>query len=160
MTRRLLLATIAAAVLFSPAWGATDQPFVRTYLVDHYSPTRDPERDLAAALQMAQAQGKNVLLVGGGDWCVWCEILDRFIAAHADVRAAMTDSFVIVKVNTSRENENEAFLSRYPTPRGYPDLIVIGPSGAYLGSQDSEELEQGLSYNSSRTIAFARRWRR
>ncbi len=129
------------------------------YVVDHYDPARNPEADLALAAQRASAEGKRILVVVGGDWCVWCEILDRFIAANSDVHAAFADSFVVLKVNFGRENENEAFLRRFPQSEGYPNFFILAADGAYLAQQDTALLEQGRSYNRARMLAFAGRWR-
>ena len=107
----------------------------------------------------ASSQNTRILIVVGGDWCVWCEILDRFIAQDASVRAEFARSFVILKVNWSRENENQDFLGRYPTPAGYPDFIILNADGSFAGQQNTAELERGRSYDPASMIAFARRWR-
>lgn len=100
-----------------------------------------------------------MLLVLGGNWCGWCEILDRFIAEHPVVRAELTQSFLVVKVNVSRTNPNADFLSLFPEPDGYPSFIVLDQRGVFAASQSTTDFELGRSYNAERLIAFARRWR-
>ncbi len=78
MRRQLLL--LAAFVALAPCAEAQALP-------ERFDPKRDPEQDLAAALAQAKAQGKRVIVDGGGEWCVWCHILDRFFASNPDLEA-------------------------------------------------------------------------
>ena len=112
-----------------------------------------------SARARATAEGKRILLIVGGDWCSWCGLLDRFIASHGDVHAALMRSFVIIDVNSSRENPNSAFLRQYGAATGYPDFIVLESDGSFLAAQDTEPFEQGHGYSADRLIAFAQRWK-
>lgn len=152
--RKLLFLTVAAIV---PA--CAKQPDHSAYVVDHYDPARDASADLAAAVQRASAEHKNILMIVGGDWCVWCHYLEDYLQAQDDVRAAFAQSFVILKVHYSREHPNAAFLANYPPRTGYPDFFVLDASGALLAQQNTGELEEGRSYNRERMLAFAQRWR-
>lgn len=155
---RLLVIALTA---FALAYAArAEEPASALYVVGSYSPARDPEADLAAAVVRAQTDDKRILMILGGDWCVWCHILDRFVHADLQVHQALAQSFVILKVDVSPQNENEAFLRRFPAARGYPHFYVLDSDGEFLVSQDTRPLEQGRSYNAERLIAFARRWRR
>ena len=42
----------------------------------------------------------------------------------------------------SDENENKAFLSKYPEIQGYPHLYVLEKDGTLLQSQNTAELEE------------------
>ncbi len=37
-----------------------------------YNPDADAKADIAQAVKQAKAEGKNVLLQIGGNWCPWC----------------------------------------------------------------------------------------
>ena len=55
--------------------------------------------------------------------------MDRFIETNADLKSIVDSRFVWVKVNYSKENRNEAFLSRWPKVRvlltsGFPGSTV------------------------------------
>ena len=50
-----------------------------------FDPGRDAAKDVATAVELAKAQGKRVIVDVGGEWCSWCHIMDRYIAANADV---------------------------------------------------------------------------
>jgi thiol:disulfide interchange protein len=157
--KEILFAALACAVASTAAADPPRPAVDPLYVIDDYYPGHDPRADLALAVERAAAENKRILLVVGGDWCVWCHILDRFLAQDEVAHAEMAATFVIVKVNMSRENENEDFLAAYPTPEGYPDFIVLASDGRYLASQNTEVLEEGRSYSRDRMIAFARRWR-
>jgi thiol:disulfide interchange protein len=149
-----------AVLLFAPS-GATAQTasLAGLYVNDGYEPYADPYRDLDRAIDRAAAENEHILIVVGGDWCTWCEILDRFLESDAEVRAAFERSFVMVKVHWSPQNENTAFLSGFPGSRGYPDFFILDSNGAYLAQQRTDVLESGRSYDRRRMLAFAQRWR-
>jgi thiol:disulfide interchange protein len=156
---RRALAALAAMLAFAPADLGAQALRGALYVNDSYDPRANPYRDLERAIERASAEDKRVLLVVGGDWCVWCEILDRHLADDADVYAEFERTFVMVKVNMSRQNENEAFLSGFPASRGYPDFFILESNGAYLSQQQTDALENGRGYDRARMLAFAQRWR-
>lgn len=129
------------------------------YVVSVYDAKRDPAADLKLAITKAQAENKRVLLDVGGDWCVWCHILDDYLGRNKTVGDAFAASFVILKVHWSPEHRNEAFLGAYPDTNGYPHFYILDASGAYLGQQDTGALEQGDSYSRIRMLYFAEQWR-
>ncbi len=134
-------------------------PLSNLYINDSYNPRANPYRDLERALERAEAENKRVLIVVGGDWCGWCEILDSYLTRNADVRAAFEASFVMLKVNWSPANENAAFLSGFPRSRGYPDFFILDSNGTFLRQQDTGLLEHDDDYDRARMLAFAERWR-
>jgi len=146
MNKRALLAA-AAALLFAPAWGEAPPP-------ERFDARRDAAADLQQALALAQAQDKRVLVDVGGEWCAWCHILDRFIAAHPEVQRHLDEGYVRLKVNFSPQNRNEAVLARWPKPAGYPHLYVLDARGELLASQASSELEARRDYDEQKVLAF------
>ena len=158
---RWLLVTMAVLTLSVNAAADPPAPLDRQlYIIQGYDAARDPAADLRLAIARAQQNDVRILLVVGGDWCAWCDILDLYIARTARVRDEFGQSFVILKVNMSRDNQNEAFLARFPQSVGYPDFFILESDGSYLGQQDTGALERGNGYDEARMIAFARRWRR
>jgi thioredoxin-related protein len=123
-----------------------------------YDPRRDPTADLHQATAQASKEGKRVLIVVGGEWCVWCHRLDRFTKETPAVAQALRDGFVVLHVNVSQENENETFLSRFPKAPGYPHLFVLDSEGKLLHSQDTSPLEQGKGYSIEKVTAFLKEW--
>jgi thiol:disulfide interchange protein len=151
MHRRLLLTALAtlAALAFTPAWS---EP-----LPHKFDPNRDAAADLQQALSLAQGQRKLVLLDVGGEWCTWCHIFDRFVAARAEVGKTLSQRYVVLKVNYSPQQRNEQVLSRFPKAKGYPHFYVLDASGKLLASQPSDELEAGNDYDEAKVLAFLRR---
>jgi thiol:disulfide interchange protein len=122
-----------------------------------FDPARDAASDVRAAVDKARAQRKQVLVDVGGEWCIWCHILDRFIASHAAVKRVLDDNYVVVKVNWSPQNRNEAVLSQWPKVKGYPHLFVLDDQGQLLHSQDTSELEAGKDYDEDKVLDFLRK---
>jgi thiol:disulfide interchange protein len=150
---RRMLVTLAVAALTLTAMRA-----VAGDLPAKFDPTRDAAADVAYAQALAKSQGKRVIVDVGGEWCVWCHIMDRFIAANPDVRALIDTHYVWLKVNFSKENENAALLGRWPKVEGYPHLFVLDAGGNVLHSQDTGKLEAGKSYDKRKFLDMLRKW--
>jgi thiol:disulfide interchange protein len=148
MRRRTFLACLALAAA----------PLRAQALPDLFDPKRDPAKDLAAALARARVERKRVIVDVGGEWCVWCHILDRFFAANPELDALRRSRYVWLKVNWSKENRNEAFLARWPKIDGYPHLFVLDADGRLLRSQETGSLELGKSYDEAKVRAFLERY--
>lgn len=153
MTRLLvlILASCLAVGGLVPSTSAQDLPA-------KFDPARDAAKDVAAATAAAKAQGKRVIVDVGGEWCSWCHLLDRFLDDNADVRTLRDKGYVWVKVNWSKENKNEALLSRWPKVEGYPHLFVLDGDGKLLHSQETGSLESGKGYDKAKFVDFLRRW--
>ena len=123
-----------------------------------FDPKRDPDKDLAAAIKLATKENKRIMLDVGGEWCSWCHKLDKFFETNDEARKILKDKYVVVKVNFSPENENKAFLGRYPKINGYPHLFVLDKSGKLLHSQDTGLLETGPSHDPAKVIPFLNKW--
>ena len=125
-----------------------------------YDPKRDPEKDIQDAIAEADRTGKRILLEVGGEWCSWCHIMDRYFEQNPTLLEFREKSFVMVKVNFSRENENKKLLSRYPDIPGYPHIFVLDTDGKLLHSQDTSKLESGKSYDLDKFWSFLKKWAR
>lgn len=125
---------------------------------DGYDPRRDPDKDLAAATEVAKRSDKNIFVVVGGEWCSWCHTLDRFFHEHADLAVLRDKNFVTMKVSMSQENPNRAFLSRFPRIHGYPHILILDANGKLIQFQPTNELEDGRRYNVNRFRAFLERF--
>ena len=138
---------------------AAPSPSMSTSMsVTKYDPKRDADADLNAAISEATRDGKHILVKVGGEWCKWCHIMDKFFDNNAALESARRASFVTLKVNYSRDNKNEKFLSRYPKITGYPHLFVLDKNGKLLHSQNTDTLESGESYDVKVMSEFIARW--
>ena len=125
-----------------------------------YDPRADAAALLAEGVARAKAEGKLVLAIAGGDWCIWCHYLNAFVKSNADVETALNDSFVIVKVYYGDDNKNTEFFSSWPKADGYPHFWVFSADGNLLSSQPTLPLEDGAkSYDKDAFLAFVARWK-
>jgi thiol:disulfide interchange protein len=133
----------------------TDTKYVPVHA---YDDKRNAEQDILDAVAEAQRTHKRVLVEVGGLWCIWCRYMDEFFDKQPNLLALREKNFVMVKVNFSDENKNEAVLGRYPTVAGYPHIFVLDSDGKLLHSQDTGLLEEGKSYNLAKFEAFLKQW--
>lgn len=123
-----------------------------------YDETRNPNADGRAALKLAKESGRKVLIEVGGDWCRWCHVLDKFIKDHPEVEKRLYETFVVLKVNISDENDNAEFMSAFPPALGYPHMYITDNSGTILHSQDTAEFRENKKYSEKRFMIFFDRW--
>jgi len=126
-------------------------------LPDGYDPKRNPQQDLEYAKSIANK--RKILLIVGGDWCSWCNILDNFLKGNQELHNNLIDNFVVLKVHYSRENINSEFLSNYPKINIYPHFIILSNDGNFIGEQKSELLESGESYSKKQFEQFIDNWK-
>jgi thiol:disulfide interchange protein len=126
--------------------------------VHTYDPARNAEQDIRDAVAEAGRTGKRVLLEVGGEWCIWCHIMDAYFEKNPELLDYREKNFVMLKINFSEENKNEQVLSHYPQINGYPHIFVLERDGKFLHSQDTGQLEEGKSYNLDKFKAFLKEW--
>ena len=127
---------------------------------EKFDPLRDAAKDLENAIVHATKENKRILLDVGGEWCIWCHRLDEFILADREIDSTLHANFIVVKVNYSKENKNEAFLSMYPKVEGYPHFFILEKDGKLLRSKNTGELEAEKSYSEEKLLSFINEWKR
>jgi thiol:disulfide interchange protein len=125
-----------------------------------YNPAADAKADIAAAVKKAQAQHKNILLQIGGNWCVWCLRFNDLVTTDADLNKYMNDNYVVLHINWSPENKNEALLANlgYPQRFGFPVFVVLDDKGNRLHTQNSAYLEEGKGHSKAKVMEFFEGW--
>lgn len=152
---RLPMSILLASILASPAaW--PDQRLPAYSLA--YDPERDPFADGRESLALAAHTGRRVLIEVGGDWCVWCHVLERVFADHPAAGQALRDGFVLLKVNVSDESPNTEFLNGLPALTGYPKLFVSRADGTIVHAQDPSAFVRNGRYDPALVHDFLRRW--
>jgi thiol:disulfide interchange protein len=126
--------------------------------VTKYDPKRDAARDIDDAVAEAKRTNRRILLEVGGEWCVWCHIMDEYFDKHPDLTALRDKNFVTVKINFSDENPNKEVLTRYGPIEGYPHIFVLDSDGKLLHSQGTGVLESGRSYDLEKMNNFLKEW--
>ncbi len=125
---------------------------------EKFNPEADPFKQLEAAIQKAESEHKRIFFDVGGEWCIWCQRMDIFIKQNPALNNYLSDNFVVVKINYSKENKNEKFLSQYPKVGGYPHIFILDTDGKFLHSQNTGELEQLKMYNYNLFMEFLKKW--
>lgn len=121
----------------------------------NYDPSRNAKADIKAALAEAKRTRRRVILEVGSKSCVWCDRLHRFLAADAELKALKERNFVVVLADM---RANGPLWRNYGPIPGTPHLFVLGEDGGVLRSQDTEELEQGSTYDRDKFRAFLSEW--
>lgn len=123
-----------------------------------FDPNRNPEADLKVAVEYAKSTNKRIILDVGGEWCIWCHRIDAFMENNKEIKSLIEKYFVVLKINYSKENKNEEFLSKYPEVQGYPHFFVLDKNSKLLHSQNTGELEKDKDYDADKFIAFLTKW--
>ena len=123
-----------------------------------YDPKRDADKDIRDALTEAGRSNRRVLIEVGGQWCSWCKVLDKYFVQHPSAAELRDKNYVVVAVNYSDENRNEAVLNRYGKVDNFPHFFVLDSNGKLLRSQQTKELEQGKGYSRRRMREFLLKW--
>lgn len=126
---------------------------------EKFDPARNPFEDLKATIEEANISNKRIILDIGGDWCVWCHRIDAFMHNTAEIKYLLEENYIILKVNYSKENKNEKFLSQYPAVEGYPHFFVLDSEGKLLHSQNTGELEKEKDYDMEKFVDFLNKWK-
>jgi thiol:disulfide interchange protein len=126
--------------------------------VNVYDMKRDPAKDLQDAIAAATQTKKHILLEVGGDWCVYCNIMDTTFDSHPALKRVRDANYVTVKINYSKENPNDSFLSHYPRIVDYPHFFVLDSKGVLVHSQPTHPFEHGTKYNVSKIDVFLKKW--
>lgn len=158
----LLFATLALAFpAFAAAPAAPEYPKLGP---DLYDPKSDGNAQITAALATAKAEKKNVLLMFGANWCIWCRRLDHTFATDAGIAAALKQNYVLVLIDSNWRNgskRNHEINLRYGNPlkEGLPVLVVLDPAGKQLTTQETGALEDGkAAHDPAKVSAFLARW--
>jgi thioredoxin-related protein len=127
--------------------------------VDKFDPARDPFKDLQLTIAEAKKTDKRIILDVGGEWCIWCHRIDAFMEENKEIKELLNKNYIIMKVNYSKENNNEKFLTQYPKIDGYPHFYVLDKNGKLLHSQNTGELEEDKSYSKKKFVAFLNKYK-
>jgi len=116
--------------------------------INIYNPDADAKADISAAVKIAAAQGKQVFLQIGGNWCPWCIRFHKMVEEDHELDSIVKADYVVVKVNFSKENPNNAVLASldYPQRFGFPVFVILDSSGKRIHTQDSSLLEEAKGY--------------
>jgi thioredoxin 1 len=152
-TARTPNATLFAIILLAVSVPAVAQRVI-------YPVPEQAEADLTAALKVAGAQHRRVILDFGGDWCTDCLVLDSYFHDSSN-RPILDANFVLVHINVGHIDQNLKLAERYQVPlnKGVPALAVLNSRGKLLYSQRTGEFESMRHMESSAVTQFLVRWK-
>jgi len=125
-----------------------------------YDPTLDGMKQIKESVATASKAGKHVLIQYGGNWCSWCIKFDAFCKADTAISNIISKNYILVKLNYSPENKNDAAnkLLGNPTRFGFPVFIILDGKGNVIHIQDSGLLEDGKGYSKQKVTGFFSNW--
>ena len=128
-----------------------------------FDPAANAKKEIEDAIALAKKLDKRIILDVGGEWCIWCHRLDSIFIQNKDLEDYLNEHYIIVKVNVSKENKNEAVLSKYPKIPGYPHVFLLNKKGKLIHSQNTEEWEYPndspiKGYYKEKILDFLKKW--
>lgn len=105
-----------------------------------YDEHADAGAELQRALAAARADGNDVLVVFGANWCPDCRELDK--ALNGSSHALIAGHFQVVKVDVGRFDRNLELAKQYgnPTRMGIPAVVVLTADNRIVYSSKGGEL--------------------
>jgi thiol:disulfide interchange protein len=143
---------LAATRFEPPVEGLPDYSF-------RYDAARDPSADLETALAAAAGKHRRVLVMVGGDWCVWCFFLDRQLDQDRAMAALFYGGFEVLRVYYNEDNKNREFLAKFPDFTMFPHFFVVDPDGRVAGSVVADVLIRNAKYDPELLKRFVDQWR-
>ncbi len=125
-----------------------------------YTPEADASASINRGVVLAKAENKHIFIQIGGNWCPWCLKFHKFCAADSQIDSLMSQNFVVIKVNYSKENRNLETLKKLEFPQrfGFPVFVILDANGKRIHTQNSSYLEEGESYSKKRVLDFLKQW--
>ena len=151
----VVIVVFATGFVFSQSKKETSKSTVH---IEKFDPSRDAAKDIKDAIKEATKTHKRIVLDVGGEWCIWCHRLDTLFIKNPGLYKYMSEHFVYLKVNMSKENRNKEVLSKFPPIPGYPHWFVLDSDGKLLKSESSGEFEEGKGHSPKKVIAFLKEW--
>jgi thiol:disulfide interchange protein len=150
-------ASSSAAAVASSAASVTST--AAETIPDHYDPARNPAADLKAALALAAADRKEILIDFGAGWCPDCQVLDKLFQAQS-TRSLLERDYHVVAVDVGQFNLNLGFAAKYVNleTSGIPALVVLAPGGRILFATNDGSFENARTMDNDQVNAFLIRW--
>lgn len=133
----------------------------RASLAKPYDENEDAELRIAALVEQAKKENKNIILQAGGNWCIWCLRFNDFVQKTPELKQIVDENYLYYHLNYSPANKNEKIFARFDNPGakfGYPVFVVLDKNGKMIHTQDSAVLEEGKGYSIQKVKDFFTKW--
>jgi hypothetical protein len=146
-------------LLFVPKIGFSQEQQKPQYTNYIFDPKANAKEDLQIALNRANNENKNVLIVVGGDWDYWSRFINEQLTTDSLVVAIVRSNYVYTKINFSPTNKNEEILDSLKCPKkeGYPEFIILDKDGHRV-HQENPDVFRGPKYQTKMLIDFLNKW--
>jgi thioredoxin-related protein len=129
-----------------------------------YYPELNPFDQIKNAAEKASSNNKKILVMIGGNWCIWCKAFDNLVQTDTSISNTLNSYYEFVHVNYSKENKNETFLwyYNYPNKLGFPVFLVLDNKGKLVHTQNSAYLEKNDSskgHDAKLVLSFLNDWK-
>lgn len=126
-----------------------------------YDKSADARADIAAALALAKAEGKRVLLDFGADWCPDCHVLSAYMEGPAG-RQLVEPAFHVVRIDVGQWDHNVDVAHEYGNPigTGIPAVVVLEPDGTMVGSSAEGTLANARGMSEQQVLDYLAKWAR
>jgi thioredoxin 1 len=120
----------------------------------------DAHSEIKEALEAADRDHKNVLLVFGANWCYDCHVLDLAFQ-RPDLAPLLKTNYEVVHVDVGQGDKNQDLMKQYEVPmsKGIPGLAVLDRSGNLLFSQKKGEFEHARALTPKQLSQFLEQWK-
>jgi thiol:disulfide interchange protein len=118
-----------------------------------YDEAADARVELNRALQQAQAQHKNVLVVFGANWCHDCRDLAAKMSGGA-LAQHVAERYVVTKVDVARFNKNTDLARQMGDPirKGIPAVAVLRADGTLVKATAGGELADARNMGDAQVL--------
>ena len=131
-----------------------------------YDESADARMDIESALEKAQDENRHVLLMFGGNWCVWCHRLHHLFETNENVRESLKRNYVLVLIDVGKRDKNLDLNEKYGDPfqHGFPVLVVLDAEGNQLWTQETGSLEKPVQegvekgHDPEKVLTFLEKW--
>ena len=99
--------------------------------------------DISRAIEQTGQNGKNILLMFGGNWCSWCHRLHKLFLQNEIIHDFLFQNYILVMVEVGKKDKNLDLNEKYGNPyqHGFPVLVVLDKDGRQLHTQETGSLE-------------------
>ena len=142
----------------APAAANTEHPPEKKPRDPIYIEEANGEKLIAAALERAKSNKKNVLIEWGGNWCGWCYKLHDVFHDDAEVHPIVEKSFELVLIDSNTNRELMQTYGGKDRQFSYPHLTILDADGTVLTNQETGSLEIGPKHDPAKVAGFLNTW--
>jgi hypothetical protein len=122
-----------------------------------YDETGNGKAQITAAVAQAQKEGKNVLIMWGGNTCRWCHVLHALFESNEKINTVLKSNYVSISVD-AQSNMDLMKEMKIKNRRTTPFLTVLDPKGQKVRDENPESMENGNGHDPELVLAFLKKY--